>query len=368
MSDSEELSEQEVYDAKMATDTDIQTFKTTLIRAANMASSALARATILLLRDLVVKRRWQTARELLQLIRAAGRQIETARPGESVIGNMIKRVLRLVRDAYDQCVRAEGLVDEGATGVLVTQSLQNNFLQAEKEADYKRIFKNLKNIVIEKVNDLLEELQNTAHDIAEQSLEHIHSNEVIMTLGHSKTIQAFLIAAHGKGRTFHVIVAEGAPTCDGHAMAKELASTGIETTVITDAAIYAIMARVNKVIIGTSAVMADGGLMAQNGAHGMCMAARAHSVPVLVGAGMFKLCPRYLCSYDQDAFNSLGCPSAMASFEDAIMSEKVDCLNPLFDYVPPDLVTLFISNLGGNAPSYVYRLLSEYYHELDYEL
>ena len=30
-------------------------------------------------------------------------------------------------------------------------------------------------------------------------------------------------------------------------MAKELASSGIETTVITDAAIYAIMARVNKV-------------------------------------------------------------------------------------------------------------------------
>ena len=77
------LEEQKAYDAKMAADTDIQAFKTTLIRAyvllyntsmasvshlhvwsgrANMASSALAKATILLLRDLVVKRRWQTAK------------------------------------------------------------------------------------------------------------------------------------------------------------------------------------------------------------------------------------------------------------------------------------------------------------------
>lgn len=41
-----------------------------------------------------------------------------------------------------------------------------------------------------------------------------------------------------------------APRChfiQGHAMAKDLAASGIETTVVTDAAIYAIMARVNKV-------------------------------------------------------------------------------------------------------------------------
>ena len=40
----------------------------------------------------------------------------------------------------------------------------------------------------------------------------------------------------------------------------------------------------------------------------------------------------------------------------------------MFEYVPPDLVTLFISNLGGHGPSYVYRLLSEFYHPDDYEL
>jgi translation initiation factor eIF-2B subunit beta len=33
----------------------------------------------------------------------------------------------------------------------------------------------------------------------------------------------------------------------------------------------------------------------------------------------------------------------------------------MYDYVPPDLVSLFISNIGANAPSYIYRLLSEYY-------
>lgn len=120
-------------------------------------------------------------------------------------------------------------------------------VQSEKEADYDETFKTLKTIVIEKINDFLEELSNIAHDIAEQSLEHIHSDEVIMTLGkqgeacglistrglghcgqvygflpapdhilagRSKTIEEFLKAAAQKGRTFHVIVAEAAPVCD----------------------------------------------------------------------------------------------------------------------------------------------------------
>lgn len=45
-----------------------------------------------------------------------------------------------------------------------------------------------------------------------QALEHIHSNEVIMTVGRSRTVEAFLKDAARK-RKFHVIVAECAPFC-----------------------------------------------------------------------------------------------------------------------------------------------------------
>lgn len=45
-----------------------------------------------------------------------------------------------------------------------------------------------------------------------QALEHIHSNEVIMTIGRSRTVEAFLKDAACM-RKFHVIVAECAPFC-----------------------------------------------------------------------------------------------------------------------------------------------------------
>ena len=57
---------------------------------------------------------------------------------------------------------------------------------------------------------------------------------------------AFLKNAHKK-RTFDVIVAETAPGTEGHSTAVALAEAGINTTLIADAAVFAMMARVNKV-------------------------------------------------------------------------------------------------------------------------
>lgn len=42
--------------------------------------------------------------------------------------------------------------------------------------------------------------------------------------------------------------------------------------------------------------------------------------------------------------------------------------SPTFDYVPPHLVSLFVTDMGGYTPSYVYRLLAEFYDRNDYML
>ena len=42
--------------------------------------------------------------------------------------------------------------------------------------------------------------------------------------------------------------------------------------------------------------------------------------------------------------------------------------NPAFDYVAPELISLFVTDTGGYTPSYVYRLLAEYYSSQDWLL
>lgn len=128
-------------------------------------------------------------------------------------------------------------------------------------------------------------------------------------------------------------------------MAVNLSKSKIKTTLISDVAIFAMMSRVNKVIIGTHTAMANGGLRAISGSHIVAQAAKHYSVPVMVLLPLYKLSPMYACSYEQNAFNKQIAPTngVIDGANEALM-ERIQAYNPLFDYVPPELVTLFISN------------------------
>lgn len=152
----------------------------------------------------------------------------------------------------------------------------------------------------------------------------------------------------------------------GHEMAVNLSKAGIETTVMTDAAIFAVMSRVNKVIIGTKTILANGALRAVAGTHTLALAAKHHSTPLIVCAPMFKLSPQF--PNEEDSFHKFVAPEEVLPFTEGDILEKVSVHCPVFDYVPPELITLFISNIGGNAPSYIYRLMSELYHPDDHVL
>ena len=150
-------------------------------------------------------------------------------------------------------------------------------------------------------------------------------------------------------------------------MADCLCRAGIDTTLITDAAVFAVMPLVDKVFLPTHAVMANGGLIAPSGINMVALAAREHSVPVVCITGLFKLCPLY--PHDLDAFNELTSPAAVLDYEtDQTLLEKAEVLNPEYDYIAPELLDLYVTNTGGHQPSYVYRLLAEGFHPEDREL
>ena len=230
-----------------------------------------------------------------------------------------------------------------------------------------------KSTIINELNELIDEIENTYQSIEEYSVEHIHSNELILTYGYSKTVYHFLKYA-AKYRSFEVFICESAPSLHGQSMADELIQEckkhkndknfNIKSvTLISDSSIFAIMSRVNKVIIGTHAVFANGGLLAHSGTHGLALAAQFYSVPIVVVTGLYKLSTVY--AYDQDTFNEHDAPSNLIKYENqsdyGLQNENVSIQNPVFDYIKPEYVEIFLTNAGGHAPSYMYRLLSEYY-------
>jgi len=233
-------------------------------------------------------------------------------------------------------------------------------------------FKN-KHTIINELNELIEEIESTYQSIEEYSVEHIHSNELILTYGYSKTVYHFLKHA-AKYRSFSVFVCESAPSLSGQSMVHDLIKEcrkhkndkgfNIKSvTLIADSSIFAIMSRVNKVIIGTHAVFANGGLLAHSGTHGLALAAQFYSVPIVVVTGLYKLSTVY--AYDQDTLNEHDAPSKLIKYEEQtaynLSDGNITIQNPVFDYIKPEYVEIFLTNAGGHAPSYMYRLLSEYY-------
>ena len=273
-----------------------------------------------------------------------------------------------------------------------------------------------------------------------QAGDHIHANEIVLTLGHDPTSLLFLLEA-AKRRTFQVVVAEAAPSYSGRRTAVALARAGIATTLIADAAIFAVMARVHKVVISARALLADGGVLAPAGARLVAAAAARHAAPFVALCGLHCLSPLFphdpaLATNDfgdpgdvldyaslpvaqaaptrasVDAARALaiavaegswsggaaagggggsggggdgtGAPgassassssssAAAAAASAAAAAAAATCglphvLSPQLDVVPPDLVSLLVTDTGCYTPSYVYRLLAEYYSREDYSI
>ncbi|KAF6129830.1 eukaryotic translation initiation factor 2B subunit beta [Phyllostomus discolor] len=301
----------------------IESFVEALKRGGGRRTSEdMARETLELLRRIIMDHRWSHAGELMKLIRREGRRMTAAQPSETTVGNMVRRVLRIIREEYG---RLHGRSDESDQ----QESLHKLLTSGGLNEDFSFHYAQLQSNIIEAINELLVELEGTMENIAAQALEHIHSNE-------------------------------------GHEMAVNLSKAGIETTVMTDAAIFAVMSRVNKVIIGTKTILANGALRAVTGTHTLALAAKHHSTPLIVCAPMFKLSPQF--PNEEDSFHRFVAPEEVLPFTEGDILEKVSVHCPVFDYVPPELITLFISNIGGNAPSYIYRLMSELYHPDDHVL
>lgn len=371
-----------------------------------------ARRTVIILNRIIKENTWSRARDLIQTLKGVCAYIDHLGLVETAVSNMVRRIMRIVRDEchnYDSQMRARQETESSAMSTSQTsQQLEqstNSGGSRMDEMDTNLESSNLdldiyktglhENIIEGIEQELLNELDLSSKSIAQQAIDYVQSDEIILTLGKSKVIETFLRhAANGSKtgrRKFTVIVVELAPFYSGREMAKALNKVGISTLIIPDSAVFAIMSRVNKVLLSTHSMMANGGIKAAAGAHSIALAAKHYAVPVIVCCPMYKLTPSYLVSHDSVAFEHFS--HLHAAFPEPYTSsassrltvndqqdDKVDpnrsqvqtargsveSIHTTFDYIQPELITLFVSNIGGNSPSYVYQLLNELYCKSDY--
>lgn len=398
-------------------------------------SRSCANATIYLLRSVVSFCKTTDANKLIERVQAVGRRLVAAQPREMVVGNIVRRVLGLIREEAEDDRDGEfALSDAGSESQPHTprapddaslprdrDSLATYYEGSERSSSRPPVApmtaaismfsllsgpetegslpasprpsspsgrlaghgqrKDIKEEVIAGINEIIDELNQVDDQIAGYALDHIHSNEIILTHTSSTTVQKFLLKAAAK-RKFTVIHAESYPnnheathatvsgasysdeeTLSVESFQKPLIDLGITVILIPDSAVFALMSRVNKVILGTHSVLANGGLVAAAGTRVIARAAKVHQTPVVVVSGVYKLSPVY--PFDFDSLIEYGDTSKVLDYGDGDLVEQIDVQNPLYDYVPAELIDLYITNLGGHAPSYLYRIVSDHYRKED---
>lgn len=90
-------------------------------------------------------------------------------------------------------------------------------------------------------------------------------------------------------------------------------------------------------------VLANGALVAVTGSQLLAAAAKHHATPVLVCTALYKLSPVF--AYDAETFNITVAPNSVLDFQQGPIIDKVSVSNPYYDYVAPELVSLFVHNL-----------------------
>ena len=227
---------------------------------------------------------------------------------------------------------------------------------------------NLKEAIKESAQEeIAYDITDGSKSLRDYGKKYINYGEVVLTYSQSHAVSAFLQNANRDNfhtRNISVIVCETFPSLLGQQFALELAQQNIKTTLIHDAAAFTVMPRCNKVVIGCHAVLANGGVLVPSGGSNLVMAASQFKVPVIVVTGMYKLYPQF-CS-DQSTINDMDSPNRVMPYSLCDKDLKnVDVINPVYDYIPPEYISLILTTKGGYAPSYIFRLMKECYSNDD---
>ena len=357
-------------------------------------------ATAYLLQRLVETCKLKSIANLIAQVRHVGWRLTAAQPRELGIGNVVRRVLGVIREEAEESWEGKIRGGDNAKNVdqspfrtspperlnAIAQSLSVStpmfsFLSQPcttatpdfpslgvlsspryKVVTDNSIARDFTAEVVEGIQEILDELNQADDQIASHALDHIHSSEIILTHSASITVQKFLLKAAAK-RNFTVIHAETYPNdhqftaidlvgrgkgnSDGEygreTFSKTLTAAGITVILVPDSAAFALMSRVNKVLLNAHTVLADGSLVAAAGSRAIAQAAHMQGAHVVVLGAVYQLSPVY--PFNPDILMEDGDPGRVARFDDGDFIDTVSIENPVFDFVPAEVIDLYISNL-----------------------
>ncbi|KAI0206908.1 initiation factor 2 subunit family protein [Astrocystis sublimbata] len=388
-------------------------------------SEACATATAHILLQVVARDKWINVDQLLYRIQLLGKKLVAAQPHELVIGNIVRRVLGLIRDEATEDRKDDATTDSprptspppaapapsvtappshasspakpvrpGTLGntslgsLARTQSMFNllsdpnvvalmgsnastpgqlsgastPILNAQTTSTSA-----LRSEVIDGIQEIMDEIKMVDEQVQAYAEIYIHPGDYILVYQPSRTVQKFLTRAAAK-RKFTVFLAidpSSATTSEEQyaSLHKSMASYGSSIITVLNAGLNAYMPRVNKVILGARAITAQGGVVVDSGAATIARAARERRREVIVLGGVYKLSPESrLMPESQVAWSE---PSRHVNFANGPILSNVKVKSAISEFLPAAYVDTYVTNLGALAQDNLHALIADHYKEED---
>lgn len=365
---------------------------------------------------MVARDKWNNVDQLLERIQSVGRRLVAASPRELTIGNIVRRILGLIRDeaeedrneagndtldtvpgspalspmktdsppakiarpafptALSTLTRTQSMFNILADPDVVPPSWMNGTPLASSGASTplaQGLSANtslLRSEVLDGIDEIMDEIRQVDDQLCSYSDIVIHPGDYILVHKPSRTIQRFLIRSKRKFTLFVVTDPATQSNIDDPyaSLRKSLAANGSTLVSVMNSGLMAYMAKVNKVILSARAVTAKGGVTVDSGAAAIARAARVQGRTVIVLGGVYKISP------DSQANPSIatewGDPSKYVNFSDGQIVSKVSVKSAVSEFIPAEDIDTYITNLGAHSREHLHTVINDHYKEADIAL
>ncbi|CAK7201004.1 GCD complex subunit gcd7 [Sporothrix eucalyptigena] len=378
-----------------------------------------ALATAFVLGQVVSKSKWSDVDQLLDRVFQTGRKLIDAQPQELVLGNIVRRVMGLIRDEAatdrtdereDQASMANSVSDLREAGGLVPPALTSsasfsalarttrqpsliatpqsmfNLLSAAEPSltsgDVSSAGSGastpipvythaatgnggvaaLRDEILDGIEEIKDEIGQADDQTAGFAEGQIRPCDGVLVCDPTRTVEKFLIKAARRKYTLYLV-----GTVSG-TVEKKLTAAKCTIIRVARSSATAYISQVSRVVLDAHSIAVNGGVLTSAGGGRLARAARAAGRTVLVVGGVYRLSPEPLT--DPDNFVVPGEPARMVPFANGSLvgDGQLEVDAPQTEFVPASLINIYVTNLGPHTKDYLEAVVADHYKSDDLEL
>lgn len=221
-------------------------------------------------------------------------------------------------------------------------------IQATAEANRDKSIRQLKHILLDEAQSILDEDKEMCRAIGKNGSELIKEGDTILTHCNAGglatadygTALAVMFAAHEQGKSIKVFADETRPLLQGARLTTwELMRAGIDVTLICDNMAAQVMkeGKIDCVIVGADRIAANGDAANKIGTYGVAILAKEHKIPFYVAAPTSTI-DMSLATGDLIPIEQRGAEEVTEKFGKRTAPEGVKVYSPAFDVTPARLI------------------------------